>query len=220
MANPSLSGFERLLDRYAPLTPAPLCPELHVFQARNLTEVWEAVDRLAGEQTPSPFWAYAWPAGAALARVVLDRPELVRGLRVLDIGAGGGVAALAAAKAGAANVVANDEDPRALEVVALAAARQDLAVERVAGDVIESPELLAGHDVVLCADLGYERERAPRLHALLRDARARGAAVLVADAGRMYFESVGLETLARFDIGVPEDLEGVTMRSAIVYRMP
>ncbi|MEJ2184693.1 MAG: methyltransferase domain-containing protein [Gemmatimonadota bacterium] len=214
------ADFEALLDRHAPLAPAPLCPEIRVFQARDLTEVWEAADRLAGEPTESPFWAYAWPAGAALARVVLDRPALVRGLHVLDIGAGGGVAALAAAKAGAARVVANDEDPRALDVVALAAERQDLAVEPVPGDVTERPELLTGHDVVLCADLGYERERAPQLHTLLRNARQAGATVLVADAGRKYFEARGLEPMARFDVDVPEDLEGVAVRTAVVYRLP
>ncbi len=217
MADPD---FESLLDEYAPLSPAPLCPEIRVFQARDLTEVWEAADRLAGEPTESPFWAYAWPAGAALARVVLDRPSLVQGLRVLDIGAGGGITALAAAKAGASRVVANDEDPRALEVMRLAAARQGLPVVPAHGDVIEKPELLGGHDVVLCADLGYERDRAPRLHALLRDARAAGTAVLVADAGRKYFEPLGLEPLARFDVDVPEDLEGVRTRTAVVYRLP
>ncbi|HKJ91816.1 MAG TPA: methyltransferase domain-containing protein [Longimicrobiales bacterium] len=213
------ADFEALLDRHAPLAPAPLCPEIQVFQAHSLTDVWEAVDRLAGEPTDSPFWAYAWPAGAALARVVLDRPALVRGLNVLDIGAGGGVAALAAAKVGAARVVANDEDPRALDVVALAAARQDLPVKPAPGDVLECPHLLAEHDVVLCADLGYERDRAPRLHALLRDAHAAGATVLVADAGRKYFEPAGMAPLARFEIAVPEDLEGVPVRTAVVYRL-
>lgn len=214
------SGFERLLDRHAPLAPAPLCPEVRVFQARDLMEVWEAVDRLAGEPTPSPFWAYAWPAGAALARVVLDRPELVQGLQVLDIGAGGGVAALAAAKAGAARVVANDEDPRALETVALAAGRQGLHVELLQGDLTERPDLVAGHDVVLCADLGYEGYRAPRLHTCLRDAHATGAAVFVADAERKYFDPSGLEPLARYEVDVPEDLEGVPVREATVYRLP
>lgn len=220
MLNPDSTGFERLLERYAPLAPAPLCPEIRVFQARDLMEVWEAADRLAGEPTPSPFWAYAWPAGAALARVVLDRPDFVQGLQVLDVGAGGGVGALAAARAGAARVVANDEDPRALETVALAAARQGLRVDLLRGDVTEEPELIAGHDVVLCADLGYEGYRAPRLHALLRDAHAGGATVLVADAERKYFDPTGLEPLAQYQVDVPEDLEGVQMRQAIVYRLP
>src|SRR5690606_25933771 len=111
---PAPAALAALLDRMAPFGPAPLCPEVHVFRGRGLIAVWEAAEGLAGQPLPAPFWAYPWPAGAALARVLLDGPERVRGRRVLDLGTGGGLVALAAARAGAAEVVANDVDPWAL----------------------------------------------------------------------------------------------------------
>lgn len=213
------ASLEDLLDRYAPFTPAPLCPELRVFQAPSLTEVWEAADRLAGTVTPSPFWAYAWPAGAALAREILDRPEHVRGRRVLDVGCGGGVTALAAATTDAAEVVANDIDPRALETTTLAARRQGLDIVTLPGDLTRTPDVVAAFDVVLCADMAYERSPAAALAALARHARSAGARVLVADAGRKYFDAVDTELLAEHHVDVPEDLEGVERRLARVYRL-
>ena len=211
-----------LLDREAPLGPAPLCPEIQVFQGRGLIAVWEAAERLAGCPLPAPFWAYPWPGGAALARVVLDSPERVRGRRVLDIGTGGGLAALAAARAGAAEVVANDMDPWALATARLAAARQRLRLITLEADVTEPgvDAELETYDVVLCADLHYERRTTPRLRALLERARQSGAEVLVADAGRAYFDPTGLTLLAEYDVAVPHDVEGVDTRRARVYALP
>lgn len=211
--------FEDVLDRYAPLRPAPLCPEIQVFQARSLVEVWEALDALEGKPTPSPFFAYAWPGGAALARVILDRPELVAGKRVIDVGCGGGVVALAAARAGAAQVVANDIEPRALATTALAARRQGLDLTTLPDDLVKDPAKVADHDVVLCADLAYERSAAPGLAELLRTAREAGVEVLVSDAGRQYFDPPDTEPLASFEVDVPRDLEGVGLRTAAVYRL-
>ena len=57
---------------------------------------------------PPPYWAWPWAGGQALARFVLDHPEIVRGRSVADIGAGGGIVAIAAALAGARSVVAID----------------------------------------------------------------------------------------------------------------
>src|SRR5690606_6314909 len=171
---------------------------------------------------PAPFWAYPWPGGAALARVELDAPERVRGLRVLDLGTGGGLAALAAARAGAAEVVANDIDPWALATARLAAARQRLALTTLQADLTAQDATgreLEAYDVVLCADLYYERRTAPRLRALLERARRAGAEVLVADAGRTYFDPAGLVLLAEYDVAVPADLEGVDRRVARVYRL-
>lgn len=214
-----MEHFEEMLDEFAPLSPAPLCPEVQVFQARSLVEVWEALDRLEGRPTPSPFFAYAWPGGAALGRVLLDRPELVAGKRVIDVGCGGGVVALAAATAGAAHVVANDIDPRALLATRIAARRQGLDIATLPDDLVKDPATIADYDVVLCADLAYERSAAPGLAALLRTAREAGVEVLVSDAGRQYFDPPDTEPLASFEVDVPRDLEGVGRRTAAVYRL-
>lgn len=216
---PSRGALERLLAEHAPLAPAPLCPEIRTHQAHALIDIWEAAERLAGQPLPAPFWAYAWPGGCALGRVLLDQPSLVRDQRVLDFGAGGGVTALAAARAGAGVVTANDIDPWALLVVDIAARAQDLVVGTFGDDMCETPALVDDFDVVLCSDLAYERREAPRQRAVLERAAANRATVLIADAGRTYFDDAGMTRIAEYEMRVPLDLEGVHRRQARVYRM-
>ncbi len=215
---PADHALAALLDSFAPFGPTELLPELKVFYGQSLVEVWEAAEQLVGRVLPAPFWAYPWAAGQGLARVILDRPELVRGARVLDFGSGGGVAALAAARAGAAQVVANDFDEWALAVVRIAAKRQSLLVETLCADLTASDEPLP-FDVVLCSDLAYEKKVAPGQRALLERARKGGARVLVADAGRTYFDATGMQLLDQFTITVPRDLEGIEVRTACVYEL-
>ena len=51
----------------------------------------------------APYWAYAWAGGLALVQFLKERPETVAGLRVMDLGTGSGLVAIAAAQAGAAS---------------------------------------------------------------------------------------------------------------------
>lgn len=214
---PGDAALLALLEAHAPPAAVPLCPEIEVFQARSLVDIWEAAEHLAGDDLPSPFWAYAWPAGSALARVILDRPQYVRGRFVLDFGAGGGVASLAAAAAGADRVVANDIDPWAVAVARLAAERQRVRLTTLHADLTRDPESAPDFDVLLCSDLAYERAAAPGQLAFIQAALHAGRTVLVADAGRTYFDDCGLEQLAAYEIRVPDDLEGVSTRTARVY---
>lgn len=216
---PPRADLERLLAEYAPLSPVPLCPDLLAHQAHTLVDIWEAAERLAGSPLAAPFWAYPWAGGCALARVLLDSPALVRGRSVIDFGAGGGVVALAAARQGAAHVVANDIDPWALLVTRIAADAQQLDVGTLRDDVCETPALIDDFDVVLCSDLAYERRETPRQRKVLERAATNGAAVIVADAGRTYFDDSGLTLLAEYELDVPHDLEGVRRRRARVYRL-
>jgi predicted nicotinamide N-methyase len=219
VAAPPRLLLERLLAEFAPLAAAPLCPEIRVHQARSLVAVWEAAEQLAGQSLPAPFWAYAWAGGAALARVLLDEPARVRGLRVLDFGGGGGVTSLAAARAGGL-VTLNDIDPWALLVAGIAADAQDLSVTTLQDDICARPAAADAYDVVLCSDLAYERSQAPLQRRVLERAARRGAAVLVADAGRKYFDATGMTLLAEYEVDVPLDLEGTDVRVARVYGGP
>jgi predicted nicotinamide N-methyase len=216
---PPDAALRRLLMEYAPLRPDPLCPELQVHHAHSLVAVWEAAERLAGDTLPAPFWAYPWAGGSALARLILDMPDFVRGRTVLDFGAGGGIAAIAAAYAGAGRVVANDIDVWALRVTQIAAEAQSLAIDVLDADLCSAPAGAEGFDVLLCSDLAYERSQAQRQRSVLERAARRGATVLVANAERRYFAAEGMEPLAEFDVDVPHDLEGVPRRTARVYRL-
>lgn len=216
---PPDSDLERLLDAYAPLSAIDLYPSLSAFAARSLVEVWEAAERLAGATLQAPFWAFPWPAGIGLAHAIMDRPELVDGVDVIDVGAGGGVAAFACARAGARRVVACDIDPWALAVTRIGAARQDLAVETLQADVTVTPTVLDAFDVVLCGDLAYDRRNAAAERSALDAAAARGATVLVADAGRTYFDAAGMQLISELTLPVVQDLEGCDSKTVRVFRI-
>ena len=91
----------------AALIAPPLVPEIKLFLATEVVPLWHATEEeLAKNGIPPPYWAFAWAGGQALARYVLDHPDTVHGKRVLDIGSGSGLVGIAAAKAGAAPVLA------------------------------------------------------------------------------------------------------------------
>ncbi|MCT9930365.1 50S ribosomal protein L11 methyltransferase [Planotetraspora sp. A-T 1434] len=171
-----------------------------------LYAIWERTGRL-------PFWAYAWAGGQALARHVLDHPELVRGRTVLDLATGSGLVAIASALAGAARVTANDIDPHALAATALNARANGVTVAVVEGDLLGHT---ATEDVVLAGDVFYEKPLARRVMPFLE--RARGV-VLVGDPERgcsylpaARFERVGVHT-------VPAPLEDTPRKRTTIWRL-
>ena len=213
-----MSGAERFVLANTAIAAAPLVPEIRLHLATEVTPLWQATEsELARSGLEPPFWAFAWPGGQALARYVLDRPELVRNRRVLDIAAGSGLAAIAAAKAGAARVVANEIDDFAAVALALNAALNGAAVE------VSRRDLLGGSvdrfDVVLAGDVCYERPMTERIVPWLRARAAEGALVLLGDPGRAYLPSSGLVELARYDVPTTLELEDRTLRETVVWRV-
>jgi len=213
---PDEATLEKLLDAYAPLQPAPLCPEILLYQARDLYELWDAAEKEVGAIVSPPFWAVPWPAGLAIARVLLDAPVWARRRRCLDVGVGGGVVAIAAAKAGAARSVGADVDPWALAVASLAARKNKVELRLVLEDLAEvDPDEPV--DVILAADLEYEKERAPLLRARFDALVATGSVLLTADAGRSFFRTEGRRHIASFTLPVSKSVEGREVREARVY---
>src|SRR5215813_1000051 len=99
------------LRRNTAITVPSLVPEIRLYLATEVTPIWLATEEtLARSGLPPPFWAFAWAGGQALARYLLDHPDEVAGRSVLDFGAGSGLVAIAAAKAGAAMVLAVEID--------------------------------------------------------------------------------------------------------------
>ncbi|MDE1931027.1 MAG: methyltransferase, partial [Alphaproteobacteria bacterium] len=151
----------------------------------------------------------------ALARHLLDHPALVAGRNVLDFGAGGGIVAIAAAKAGA-RVTAAEPDRFALAALALNAALNGVAIATEGGDALAGD---GSWDAVLAGDMCYERPLAERLVAWLT-ARARdGALILLGDPGRAYLPTTGLRALARYWVPTPLDLEDREARETTVWQL-
>ena len=163
---------------------------------------------------PPPYWAFAWPGGQALARYILDHPQEVAGKSVLDFGAGSGLVAIAAAKAGGAPVIAAEIDALALAAIALNAAANGVFVEEIENDIIGTN---GRWDTILAGDMCYERPLAERLTNWLRSLASDGARVLIGDPGRNYFPGSGVQRLATYEVPTSRDLEDREMRETSVY---
>jgi predicted nicotinamide N-methyase len=195
----------------------PLVPEIRLHLASEVTPLWQATEAtLAEKGLPPPYWAFAWPGGQALARHILDHTDLVRGRRVLDVGAGSGLCAIAAALAGAA-AAANDIDGFARAAIALNAGLNGVAVETVGETLIGSPR--RDWAAVLAGDMCYERPLAAAMMAWLRALARDGALVLLGEPGRNYRPREGIVELARYEVPTSRDLEDREMREAVVWRV-
>ena len=198
------------------MRPAPFVPEFRLHLAERLVPLWEATEWHAAAPQPPPFWAFAWPGSQALARYLLAQPKLVRGKRVLDFGSGGGLAAIAAAHVGALHVLAGDIDPVALVVQRLNADLNSVTFESTSEDLVERELEL---DVVLAGDVCYERTASERITPWLRGLAATGTLVLLADPGRSYAPSDGLELLAMYNVPTLAEIESVEQKCTRVWRI-
>ena len=159
-----------------------------------------------------PYWAFCWASGLALARYLADQPHWVKGKRVLDFGAGSGVAAIAAAKAGALEVLACDLDP-----LALAACQANAALNQVqlsySSDFFGEADRF---DLILVADVLYDRENLPVLDQFL----TRGQQTLVADSRvrdfrhPLYRQLESLKALTLPDLAEPHEFRNVSLYHA------
>ena len=193
-------------------------PELELHLADDMDDAWASVQaELDDGDLPPPFWAFAWLGGQAVARHVLDAPELVRGQRVLDLATGSGLCALAARLAGAAAVTAVDVDPYAVVAVQLNAAHNRVEVETECADLLDAPPPEV--DVVLAGDVFYDAAMAERVQPWLLAARSAGAQVVVGDPGRHYLPRALMTEVGEHDIPTTRELEGVELKRVRVYEL-
>ncbi len=198
------------------LLPVPHAPELRLHLADESVPLWKKTEEeLEREGLPPPFWAFAWAGGQALARHILDAPEIVRDKTVLDFASGSGLVAIAAARAGASHVSAADIDPFAAEAIPLNAATNGVALAVHTQNVIDTDD---GWDVVLAGDVCYERDMAAKVISWLAALSERGATVLIGDPGRSYLPKDRLEALAEYRVPTIRDLEDSEIKRTQVWR--
>ena len=213
------AGSDRLafIRAHTRLLPVPHAPEISLYVAEEATELWQKTEEeLATIGLPPPFWAFAWAGGQALARYVLDHPETVRAKRVLDFASGSGLVAIAAAKAGAAQVIAADIDAFAAAAIGLNAEANGVPIEARLDDLLGLDQ---GWDVILAGDICYERELAAQVIDWLYSRSQRGATVLIGDPGRSYLPKDRLAEVATYQVPVTRALEDAEIKKSSVWRL-
>ena len=213
MVKESLADLAAAVERHHPcpdllrfiqanlrLAPVPSLPEIRLYTAHPAS----GLRRLAeankdGSAPPPPYWAYQWAGGTVLARYILNRPETVAGRRVLDLGAGSGIVGIAAAQAGAGEVIAAEIDGNAIAAIGLNAAANGVTIAAILGE-----DLTAGPpprvDLLTVGDLFYEQALADRVTPFLDHCLSAGIKVLVGDPGRAYLPRARLRRLAEYAV--------------------
>lgn len=227
------------LSRHDPLTfikanmriaPVRALPEIRLYAAHPASGLWRLTHQEGqtaepeeegteadedGPEPQPPYWAYAWAGGAALARYILDRPESVAGLRVLDLGAGSGLVGIAAAKAGAREVLASEIDRNGVAALGLNAAANGVAITVVGQDITAGPPPPV--DVVAAGDLFYGQDLADRVIPFLDRCLAARINVLIGDPGRAHLPRSRLRLLAEYRVPDVGEAKGAAMKPSSVF---
>ncbi|MEO3389407.1 methyltransferase [Mesorhizobium sp. CAU 1741] len=198
------------------LMAPPHVPELRLHLADEAHDLWSRTEaELESIGLQPPFWAFAWAGGQGLARYVLDNPDIVAGKRVLDFASGSGLVAIAAARAGAAHVLAADIDPFCAAAVALNAAANETKIDFTADDLVG---LTGDWHVVLAGDVFYDKAFAERLMPWFTSLARGATTVLVGDPGRSYLPKTAMTALATYQVPVTRALEDAEVKKTTVWR--
>jgi len=203
---------ERLGDARLVAEPLPGTDlRLWLIDANNMDRAFSPEETRRILEEP-PYWSFCWASGLALARFLAEHPQWVEGKRVLDFGAGSGVAGIAAMKAGALEVVACDLDPVALASCKANADLNGVTLTYSADFFAEADRF----DLILVADVLYDRANLPLLDQFL----TRGKEALVADSRvrdfqHPLYERLGiLEALTLPDLAEPWEFRRVSLYHA------
>ncbi|HEX6610228.1 MAG TPA: 50S ribosomal protein L11 methyltransferase [Hyphomicrobiaceae bacterium] len=214
----STADWQTFIRDNTKLLSPPLVPEIKLHLAEESLPIWQKTEEELGEMNiPPPYWAFAWAGGQALARYLLDNPAITRGQKVLDLGSGSGLTAIAARMAGAQSALATDIDEVALIAAGMNAAANGMAVEVTAEDLLDAGP--GDANVILAGDLFYERDLAMRMLTFLDVCTTAGATVLVGDPQRSYFPKDRFESVAEYRVPVTRELEDTEIKNAAVWRL-
>jgi predicted nicotinamide N-methyase len=211
------AGLAQFIAQNTELLAPPLVPEILLHLAAESLPIWQKTEDELGEMNvPPPYWAFAWAGGQAVARYLLDNPDICVGRPVLDLGSGSGISAIAAARTGAGSVLASDIDPLALAAVELNAKANSVDVGMILGDLVSGPR--RDENVIIIGDLFYERELADQVMSFIKSAKAAGSVVLIGDPQRSYFPRNHFEKLVEYQVPVTRELEDAEIKRTSVWR--
>ena len=213
---------EAFIKKHAALLPVPFVPEITLYQAEKMNPVWRDLEVLVGQRDMSmPFWAFVWAGGQAIARYILDHPEVVQGLRVLDFASGSGVGAIAAVKAGAKKVWATDIDPVACAAMDLNAAHNEIDLEDISR--LDLDRLGKKVDLIIAGDVCYEHTMSHRVMRWLRLCRQEGICVIISDPARGYAPDKNpderLTELATYTVPTSREIEEQDTRDVTIWEL-
>ncbi len=218
MGASSPAGRRAFVRRHTRLVAVAGLPDVRLHAADDVA----VVSRLAAEELGErdlglPFWAFPWAGGLAIARYLVEHPDEVAGLRVLDVAAGSGLCAIVALRSGAASVRAFDVDPLSQAAVAVNARANGVRLGFSLQDVlsVDPPPC----DVILAGDVCYEETMARHAIDWLRGAARSGARVLIGDPGRRYLPPE-LERLATYRVETSLELEDAEIKDSSVDTVP
>ncbi len=189
----------RLVEHCTQVIDHPIVPGMRMHAAPNVIKLEKCLsEAFPGRREPGFYWAFPWVSGQALAKLILDQPERVRGKRVLDFACGSGQTAITAALAGAGSVRASDIDPIAAAATRLNAELNGVDIEVTETDLVGRIE--DDWDLVLVGDIYYSEELGQRATGWLQALAARGTEVLIADNDRIHFPRDAFEALGTMTI--------------------
>ena len=209
------------IQKNTELGSPPLVPEIKLHLAVDATELWKMTTKeLKDNGLPLPFWAFAWAGGQALARYILDNPQLVEDKSVLDMGAGSGLVGLSALFSNASQVDFKEIDCFAAEAIHL---------NLSANQLDQNFQVILAHlpiftpqnqwDVILAGDVFYELEMSNIILSDLRKFARLGNLVLVGDPGRAYFPKEGVKKLAQYPVETPIYLEEQNITETTIWQI-
>lgn len=205
------------------LAPVPSLPEIRLYLAhpgsglRRLLEPDDHGSDDSEHEPQPPYWAYAWAGGVVLARYILDKPSIVAGKRVLDLGAGSGLVGIAAAKAGARDVLAAEIDRNGVVALDLNANANNVAIHIVGDDITAGPPPAV--DLVLAGDVFYGSDVARRVIPFLDRCLAAGVEVLIGDPRRADLPLSRLRLLGEYPVPDFGDVKGAMVRPSGVFSL-
>lgn len=213
-----------ILENTSPL-PCLNIPAIKLYQADEVHDLWHKTQAEMEEiNLPPPFWAFPWAGGEALACYILKHPEIVRNKKVLDFAAGSGLVGIAAKKAGALSVLANDIDPFACEAILLNAHLNEVSIQIENGNLVDQNTTRQKYgqipwDVILAGDVFYDKIMSETVLNWFRQIDTAKTTILTGDPGRTYLPEAFMEEKAAFRLVVSKAIEDSRFKNVKIWQI-